>query len=99
MRVFSFAVCLMLGPLSLMAGEVSVSEWIMDLSGTWGFRLDPDNAGIAGRWYDGGLGQTVGLPGCLQEQGYGNVPGPNTIWWAGQRLKPVLAASREWTTT
>ncbi|VGO12684.1 hypothetical protein PDESU_01237 [Pontiella desulfatans] len=60
-------------------------DQVMDFSGSWGFRLDPDNAGIAAQWYGSETDQILTLPGCLQEQGYGNVPGPDTVW-----MNPVV---------
>lgn len=35
------------------------------------------------------------LPGCIQEQGYGEVPGPKTIWWDGKTLEGWFT-SRPW---
>jgi len=72
----------------LMAGFSIADDRTLDLSGTWGFRLDPGNAGIEEKWYQHEFAQSLKLPGCLQEQGHGNVPGPDTIWWDGQKLKP-----------
>jgi len=56
----------------------------LDLSGSWQFRLDPENAGMVEGWYNQPLSQRINLPGCLQEQGFGSVPGPDTLWWTGK---------------
>jgi hypothetical protein len=61
---------------------------VLDLSGKWGFRLDPSDVGVEEQWHEDEFAESLRLPGCLQEQGYGNVPGPNTIWWDGKPLKP-----------
>lgn len=47
----------------------------VDLAGTWNFRLDPKNAGIAGRWFNADLPDRISLPGSTDEAGYGT---PNT---------------------
>lgn len=43
----------------------------LDLSGTWSFRLDPDDAGVSGNWQDGPFPDTISLPGSTNEAGYG----------------------------
>lgn len=52
----------------------------IDLSGQWSFKLDPNNTGIAGQWFDSSLPQSINLPGSLQEQGYGEKPSAKTQW-------------------
>ena len=49
------------------------AERRMSLGGDWRFRLDPDDAGLAGGWANdiGALDQTVQVPGCWQGQGFG----------------------------
>lgn len=59
----------------------------LDLSGQWEFALDPDNQGIAESWQEKPFTARIRLPGCLQEQGFGFPPGPNTKWW-GEGIKP-----------
>ncbi|MFY0601284.1 MAG: hypothetical protein JXR03_16525 [Cyclobacteriaceae bacterium] len=54
----------------------------IDLSGEWYVKLDPKNVGIQQEWYEQHGTNTIQLPGCLQEQGYGEQPGPKTEWWA-----------------
>ncbi|AWB66201.1 hypothetical protein C2869_07025 [Saccharobesus litoralis] len=61
----------------------------LDLAGTWQIKLDPDNVGIQQNWQNQNFQDSLQLPGALQEQGYGNIPGPNTPWygnaeWAGK---------------
>ena len=41
------------------------------LQGQWRFALDPDDKGAKEQWYSQSLGDTIHLPGSLQEQGYG----------------------------
>lgn len=43
----------------------------LDLNGSWQFRLDPQNEGLAQRWFDGGLPSTIQVPGAWQAQGFG----------------------------
>ncbi|HEY3755720.1 MAG TPA: hypothetical protein VGL42_06185 [Opitutaceae bacterium] len=64
----------------------------ISLSGQWGFELDRaasgdgrtlnEGEGIAARWFDHDLPQTLSLPGILQAQGYGDVISPATPWVA-----------------
>jgi hypothetical protein len=50
--------------------QISAQENI-SLQGEWGFRLDPEQAGIAGQWYARDFTDHVELPGSLDEQGIG----------------------------
>ncbi len=52
----------------------------MNLAGEWQFKLDPDGKGVDEQWYTTELEGTIHLPGSLQEQGYGEVPNPDTKW-------------------
>ncbi|NMH86871.1 sugar-binding domain-containing protein [Flavivirga algicola] len=61
--------------------EVQESNEI-DLSGEWLVKLDPKDEGISKNWFLTDFVDTINLPGCLQEQGHGEKPGPNTKWWA-----------------
>jgi len=52
---------------------VHPEERRLSLAGRWGFRLDPDDRGLAERWYrDAGLfSDPIDVPGCWQGQGHG----------------------------
>lgn len=50
------------------------------LQGEWRFALDPNDKGLTEQWYAQPLGNTIHLPGSLQEQGYGNDVGIETPW-------------------
>lgn len=50
------------------------------LQGEWRFALDPNDKGLTEQWYAQPLGNTIHLPGSLQEQGYGNNVGIETPW-------------------
>ncbi len=52
----------------------------LDLAGDWGFRMDPENQGVAEAWFRTELPRRIALPGTLQEQGYGNEVGLDTPW-------------------
>lgn len=71
----------MLYIISLPLAMVAQSQ--IDLSGEWEFRLDRDNLGIEQSWHNQTFADEVNLPGCLQEQGYGNDVTIDTKWWAG----------------
>jgi hypothetical protein len=55
----------------------------MELSGQWAFALDPNDRGVAEAWFEKPLGQTIKLPGSLQEQGFGEKPSMHTRWTSG----------------
>src|SRR5512133_1910601 len=57
----------------------------INLSGPWRLALDPENKGVQEQWFKQELARTVYLPGCLQAQGFGELPGPNTKWWPGNK--------------
>ena len=67
----------------------------IDLAGVWNIALDPQRKGIEEQWFGREFTNSVTLPGCLQAQGYGEIPGPETKWWPGQRTlqnhTPALA--------
>lgn len=64
-----------------MSSMLIASESI-DLSGSWRFAIDASDAGLQQQWYQTSLpgSDTLELPGSMQEQGFGNVPGPSTSW-------------------
>ncbi|MBN2785719.1 MAG: hypothetical protein JXR25_12925, partial [Pontiellaceae bacterium] len=70
--------------LSALAGCKSVTadtpQTKLDISGEWSFALDRDNVGVAEKWFNRELADTIQLPGSLQEQGYGDAPSIDTPW-------------------
>ena len=52
----------------------------IDLSGVWGFALDPNDAGVEGRWYERELPDRLEMPGALQNQGFGDDVTVQTEW-------------------
>lgn len=78
MKVFN----MLLFVVYLTAGSLLATADTLDLAGTWRFASDPDDKGIGRQWYQSELpGQdTLYLPGSLQEQGFGEAPGPTTPW-------------------
>ena len=60
---------------------------MVNLAGEWNIKLDPDGDGIEVECYkNSSFNNILRLPGCLQEQGYGNVPDIETKWWGGESL-------------
>ncbi len=59
----------------------------ISLAGEWGFKLDPQDEGLEGRWFTTTLSDPIRLPGSLQEQGYGKVPDRETRWLATSGVK------------
>lgn len=49
----------------------------VSLAGEWRFRLDPDDRGLAERWFEDGAGiaDPIQVPGCWQGQGFGTEAG------------------------
>ena len=41
----------------------------LSLAGEWQFALDPEDIGVKQEWQNKELGETLCLPGSLQEQG------------------------------
>ncbi|MCE5187518.1 MAG: discoidin domain-containing protein [Planctomycetaceae bacterium] len=52
----------------------------IDLTGTWRFAIDRNDAGIAEQWYQQNLKDSIKLPGVLQSQGYGDAVSKDTPW-------------------
>ncbi|TWO34538.1 hypothetical protein E1J38_001400 [Seonamhaeicola sediminis] len=60
----------------------------LNLSGEWQLKLDPQKKGIEEQWFkEVAFNEVLQFPGCIQEQGFGEVPGPTTIWWDGETLE------------
>ena len=64
--------------LLLFSCKEPVSE--LSLAGEWRFALDPQDVGVKQEWQKQVLGETLRLPGSLQEQGKGEDVGLNTQW-------------------
>ena len=80
------------GLLMLTSPAVMAAAESLNLSGEWQFALDAKNVGVAEGWCQRNLTDKICLPGCLQEHGYGEKPGPDTLWWMGHnpRLAPAF---------
>jgi len=52
----------------------------INLSGEWQFETDPDDRGIAEKWYNKDLPETVNLPGSMVENGKGDAITFETEW-------------------
>ena len=52
-------------------GSAAAEAETVDLAGTWRFRIDRDDRGVAEHWQAGPLagGDTIRLPGTMQSQG------------------------------
>src|SRR5690242_16583101 len=76
-RVFLLAVLLC----QIGGGNLLVrADSILSLAGEWRFALDPDDTGVARRWWDSRLPRKVQLPGTLPGQGIGEEIRLNTPW-------------------
>ena len=71
-----------------------VSQELVNLAGEWSIKLDPDNKGENEEWFkSSGFDGVVRLPGCIQEQGYGDIPDIETIWWKDETLEAWFNSS------
>ena len=71
-----------------------VSQELVNLAGEWSIKLDTDNIGENEEWFkSSGFDGTVRLPGCIQEQGYGDIPDINTVWWKNETLEDWFKSS------
>lgn len=59
------------------------SRQIIDISGEWQFRMDPDDQGEGEKWFDGNFSETVQLPGSMVENGKGYDITLETEWTGG----------------
>ena len=71
----------LLSPVRVNPVCIHPDERRVSLSGQWGFRLDPEERGVAERWFDNpvAFSKTVAVPGSWQAQGFGG-DGKDTVW-------------------
>ncbi|HKJ41253.1 MAG TPA: hypothetical protein VKA27_04125, partial [Sunxiuqinia sp.] len=55
-------------------------DFRISLKGEWQFQTDPDDQGVAQKWFAKNLAEVVHLPGSMKENGKGNVPTLKTDW-------------------
>jgi beta-galactosidase/beta-glucuronidase len=77
---------------SVCFSSLALGQSVMDLSGPWRFRLDPDDVGKSSGWYRESFPDSIQIPGVLQNQGYGNVPNVETPWIV--KKKPMERMSK-----
>ncbi len=53
---------------------------VIDLSGEWGFQMDPEGIGIDEEWFVEELGGMIRLPGSMAENGLGDDVSVDTEW-------------------
>lgn len=63
----------------LLSGLLSHAQK-MDMSGTWRFAIDKEDAGVSGQWYLQTLGDEVELPGSMLTNGKGEPVTVRTQW-------------------
>ena len=64
----------------LSTSQFVYSVEIVNLSGSWQFRIDPADQGIKGRWYTEDFDKSIDLPGSMAQRGYGNDITVDTPW-------------------
>ena len=70
--------------------RLAVGAAVIDLSGTWAFEIDRDDVGLGERWHDRMLSDRIGLPGALQNQGYGDDVTVETEWTGAAKKETWL---------
>ncbi len=65
------------------AYHVDIIPRVVPLSGQWGVRLDPEDEGEAGQWFNSTFAEMVKLPGSLAENGLGDDVTVETKWTGG----------------
>src|SRR4051794_7256624 len=80
-RLLRVSALTLLTGLSLITTTVG-AEPAADLAGTWRFRIDRDDRGLADEWWKGPLTgfDTIKLPGMMQAQGFGDEVSVDTLW-------------------
>src|SRR5215469_7601251 len=63
-----------------LATQIGLAGVSMSLAGEWRFKLDPDDGGLSGHWFENKLPDKIQLPGILEAQGYGDKISINTPW-------------------
>ena len=76
--ILKLAILLYLGLLT----SPLLAAGVLPLAGEWRCRLDPQDAGMAARWYATTLPEKVRLPGSLAENGLGDPVSLRTKWTA-----------------
>lgn len=76
MYKYYLAVCFLIFPFLSCFSE----KMKLNIDGEWLFRLDPTNKGIQEQWFNDHFSASITLPGCLQNQGYGNEVTSQTEW-------------------
>ena len=53
---------------------------VINLSGKWDFKIDPDHKGIVEKWYASAFKDSIQLPGSMLTNGKGNDISVHTLW-------------------
>lgn len=64
-------------------------EATMTLAGAWAFRLDPEDRGIAEKWFEAPLPDKTRLPGSTDENGFGTKTTQREPHWLNRLYKYV----------
>lgn len=75
-RIFLFVLTAFVALTSCAASEKNK----INLAGEWMFKIDPDDKGIAEKWYSQTSHKTVSLPGSMAENNEGYLVDLNTPW-------------------
>lgn len=85
---------LLLFSVLLLTRTFTSGQELINLAGEWSFKLDPENKGLDEGWYrNTSFYNIIRLPGCLQEQGFGEISNIETKWWGGETLYGWFLAS------
>lgn len=56
------------------------AQHALDLSGSWGFRIDREDKGVKEQWYNQTFNERINLPGSMPEKGKGDDVSIHTQW-------------------
>jgi hypothetical protein len=73
-----FAICILI--IFSLTGCKTSSNNVIDLSGDWQFRTDPEDKGVNENWFNINLKDTIYLPGSMAENGKGYDITLETMW-------------------
>jgi len=77
--------CFSFSLLALLLLFASCSHVQIDLSGSWGFKTDPEDIGAQKTWFTQTLSESIELPGSMASNGLGDNVTMETYWTGGMR--------------
>ncbi len=76
-------------PARAAANQAEQASSTISLAGEWNFRVDPEDQGIAEKWFDVVLPRKTRLPGSTDQNGYGTKTTGREAFWLNRVYKYV----------